>query len=805
MSATLTPSIVCPDPQPAPGMQGLALVAVDDTNAQLLVTLLGPIVLPRDQSLLEARSYTLTGGQSIFPRVTAADLLGPASPPFGNTTQILLTLTAIGDFSVYTLSVTGASIDPFFASRKLRFRLACDERFDCRAPAEAAPALPEIPVQIDYLGRDYASFRQALLDFIPTRMPTWTERSEADLGMTLLELFAATADGLSVMQDRVAGEAYLSTATQRRSIANHLALIGYQMDQGAAAFTWLQMQVTDVATIPPGGLQVSTRPQTARETVLVFETLVGATLRPAHNQMNVYNWGNLDCCLPASATSAALDGTYEYLASGDWLLIEDANGGRDIVRLVAPPQITTPTTLAIASPPAAGDRITIVTWSSATPLSRDYCLCDTTTSPPSPRSWVRGNVVPATHGETVAEEDLRRLSPEARQSLQLAIAARPPGLRPPRQRLTLAAAPLAHLDPATLALAAPPDAPAASVQDPVAALLARAPRGTSTLSLTVDGAPWTEAATLLNSGPTDTVFRVEIDDAGDATAVFGDGVFGARPNEASVVTATYRVGGGVVGNVGADTLTRPTGTQDWLTAVTNPLPATGGRDQETGQHARLNGPPGSHTPLMLVSTQDYQQAAQSYVAADGSQPIQQALASFAWTGSWLTANVAVKPAGEAALDLALAASLAVAIDERRLAGYDVGIVPVSYVPLDVIVSFCTARGFRPGDVQAGLLTALGDAALPGGGLGFFHPDRFSFGDPLFVSQLYASIMSVPGVDSAQITRLAALYALQPDQDTATNLARGSLQVAADQIIRLDNDRNFPQNGVLSLVVLGVES
>ena len=57
--------------------------------------------------------------------------------------------------------------------------------------------------------------------------------------MMLLELFAATADNLSYMQDRVANEAFLGTATQRRSVAGHLALIGYQMDEGASAYTWL--------------------------------------------------------------------------------------------------------------------------------------------------------------------------------------------------------------------------------------------------------------------------------------------------------------------------------------------------------------------------------------------------------------------------------------------------------------------------------------------------------------------------------------------------------------------------------------
>ena len=68
--------------------------------------------------------------------------------------------------------------------------------------------------------------------------------------MMLMELLAATADNLSYMQDRVGNEAFLGTATQRRSVAGHLALLGYQMDQGASAHTWIQFHVASDVTIP---------------------------------------------------------------------------------------------------------------------------------------------------------------------------------------------------------------------------------------------------------------------------------------------------------------------------------------------------------------------------------------------------------------------------------------------------------------------------------------------------------------------------------------------------------------------------
>src|SRR5207249_3790102 len=165
-------------------------------------------------------------------------------------------------------------------------------------------------------------------------------------------------------------------------------------------------------------------------------------------------------------------------------------------------------------------------------------------------------------------------------------------------------------------------------------LSSRPLRSVSTLTAAVDGEPWQERLSLLESRPDNKVFRVEIDDEGEATVVFGDGTFGQRPAETAQVTATYRVGGGKIGNLGADSLTQfdPAGAAPWFIAVTNPLPAIAGRDLESRQHARRMSPPAAHTPLVAVSAADYQAAAQSLTSAHGQQLIQRANAAFRWTG-----------------------------------------------------------------------------------------------------------------------------------------------------------------------------
>jgi hypothetical protein len=809
MAAPLLPPLDCSEPVLRAGAQGILRVAVPDGPPRLLITLAKEITdgagatLPGAEYALDRGSYSLTGGQRRFPRIVAAELPAPNLP---NAREVALTLEVPGDFSIYTLSLSGPDVDPFFAERKLRFRLACDDPFDCRpTPLPAAPEA-EIPVAINYLAKDYASFRQTLLDFIPTRLPSWTERSEADIGVMLLELFAATADSLSYMQDRVANEAFLSSASQRASVAGHLALLGYELDPGAAAWTWLHAQVhgIDVSLTLPDGLEVTTQPrpvdpslfdpQHVAEPVVVFATFAAATVHSDLNAIPLYDWDRDGCCLPRGALSAALLGDHPLLRAGDHLLFDDQQGRREIVRLTEPLRVVPPDPVK----GSATEPLTFVTW--ATPLAHDFCAAGT---------LAHGNLVLATQGSGSNMDELRNITdPEERQAILDEIAAWPGTPQPPcawrhrlpRPRFRLSNGPAAFLDPHVPQLLAPLGAAIAAPPD---GILARKPRGISTLQeVAVDGEPWEERATLLDSGSTDKVFRVEIDDAGDATIVFGDDCFGLRPLETATITARYRVGGGVIGNVAAGTLQTLVTPRADMT-VTNPLPARGGRERETAEHARRFAPATFKTPLVAVTTADYQYAAQELVDAAGARPIQRARADFRWTGSWLTVTLAVDPRHVETLEAGLRRELIAYLDGRRLAGYDLEAVRARYVPIELRIELCLRGGFLPGDVMEAVKLALSAGELPGGGQGFFHPDRFTFGEGVPISRLYAAVAAEPGVASAQITRLATLRSARPDAETAANLARGMLVVGADEIVRLDNDRNFPENGLLSIVVKGV--
>jgi len=110
---------------------------------------------------------------------------------------------------------------------------------------------------IDYMARDYDSLLLSMRSLIENKLPEWKEyQSEADFGNVLLQLFAHMGDILSYYQDRIANESFLGTAQERRSIIQHLRLIGYRLATAAPASTLLELSIpkkkNDTVTIKKG-------------------------------------------------------------------------------------------------------------------------------------------------------------------------------------------------------------------------------------------------------------------------------------------------------------------------------------------------------------------------------------------------------------------------------------------------------------------------------------------------------------------------------------------------------------------------
>jgi len=120
-----------------------------------------------------------------------------------------------------------------------------------------------------------------------------------------------------------------------------------------------------------------------------------------------------------------------------------------------------------------------------------------------------------------------------------------------------------------------------------------------------EGVRWEEVTTLYGQPEGKRCYSLHRDGEGKTVAHFGDGTQGARlPTGLENVVATYRRGIGREGLVDADTLLmpqqRPLGVQN----VTNPLPAEGAADPEDWETARRRAPIRSRPLERIVSLRD---------------------------------------------------------------------------------------------------------------------------------------------------------------------------------------------------------
>ena len=73
------------------------------------------------------------------------------------------------------------------------------------------------------------------------------------------------------------------------------------------------------------------------------------------------------------------------------------------------------------------------------------------------------------------------------------------------------------------------------------------------------------------------------------------------------------------------------------------------------------------------------------------------------------------------------------------------------MPLELGLQVCVKPDHFRRDVKAALLDVLSNRPLPGGRRYPFHPDNFLFGQPVFLSPLYAAAQAVPGVAWVKVT------------------------------------------------------
>lgn len=326
------------------------------------------------------------------------------------------------------------------------------------------------------------------------------------------------------------------------------------------------------------------------------------------------------------------------------------------------------------------------------------------------------------------------------------------------------------------------------------------------VSVVVNGVTYTFAQYLVDYNDFDAVFTTETDADGITYIVFGDNVSGRIPPNNSVVYVTYRVGGGIEGNVATNTIKYmltnyvaglSVNNQDILT--TGDGAATGGSDPESTDSIRTNVSNSIRAVNRAVSISDY---ARLCVQVDG-------IAKASATASvYSSVTVYFAPFGDSGVEVDnitpssvfnnLKLDAAEFFVDKSPANTTITFQPPSYVDTDVIVDITVSPKYNQALVKSGVGSAIVE---------LFNFDNVVFQDTITEQDLYSAIRSVDGVSKSNVILLTR----NSDQQafTVTNkqltssvatLTVGTHNVTVGQVIRVTGvDSTFNGDFTVSAV------
>lgn len=280
-------------------------------------------------------------------------------------------------------------------------------------------------------------------------------------------------------------------------------------------------------------------------------------------------------------------------------------------------------------------------------------------------------------------------------------------------------------------------------------LLPRDPDSKEYLAVEVDSGGgferWERRGTLLQSRSGDPHYTVRIDAEDGAELIFGDGDRGRVPPAGATVRATYLIGGGLRGNVGARTVTVAKPGVNSPVDVVNPLAAAGGAERESIEHARALG------PYVFRSRQRAVTAADHAAQAESVPGVARAIAV---SPSWNHVDVYVVASGGTAPGDRLRAQVLAHLAGRAMVTTLVSVRRPVFVAIGLEVTVGVEPTFYRADVRSRVEEALG---------ALFAVERLEFGQSFFLSKIYEAVESRSGVAYVQVTAFTGVRSDPPGQ------------------------------------------
>jgi hypothetical protein len=741
-----------------------------------------------------------------------------------------LILPKAGDFTLYRFKIQGHDdkVDAFYNDVTFSFKANCPSDLDCEPPEHECP--PEEPVDfpIDYLARDFWSFRTALLDFASLKYPNWTDRLEADAGVMMAEVMSSLGDEMAYYQDRVSREAYLETATQRRSLRHHTRLVDYTLHDGLGAMGWLDVTANvNALNKIPFGFDVWAAGSNGQR--IDFEVGRGFEYQrkkidtthidyypvdKRNNEFQPHIWDENQICLPVGTTEWYLEGDQTThlvfddfpndKVPGKWILLKTTPMNpaqpirKQMVRLI---KIEKAHDSLLGTLGTLGTDITHIVWEKEQALPFEFDLKTLV---------IRGNLVPVTAGKTYtmyfgigqlqnaeqgalnkALKDVimpydtdRAIEREGRND-SISYLFTLPGseilplvwlgddLHMAEPEIKLSEVTFNNMGKETLSDAWQPKRSFIGVNS----------SESQDKHFVLEDGSWRRVVGYQRIGE-EFVHRDYASNNG-VTIRFGDGEFGLPPSVNTIFRVDYRLGGGRQSNVAADSLTQIPETA-FIDAVTNPLATENGLDAESPNEVRQLAPEAFRAvTYRAVRPEDYAEAAERL------DWVQRAGAVFRWTGSWQTAFVTPDPYGAVTLEEAKRKELVEQLDRFRQAGREAYTLDPIYADLDIEIEICAAPSAYAGEVKERVALVLNSKN------GYFAPNNFTFGMPLERSTLETVIQNTPGVRAVEsiYIRRRGWFDWQIFTDYCYDPGK-------NVIIRVENDSLHPNRGSLNLKIHG---
>lgn len=298
------------------------------------------------------------------------------------------------------------------------------------------------------------------------------------------------------------------------------------------------------------------------------------------------------------------------------------------------------------------------------------------------------------------------------------------------------------------------------------------------LGSTID--EWTLQESLAFSREGQQDYTIQMDDQDRATVIFGDGAFGAIPQNEAEIRVTYRVGGGLKGNVTANSIqTLVDAPQLALIGakITNEKPATGGSDRESIAHAVMHAPGVFRSLKRSVTADDYRALALDF---NGVGKVR------AEATNWNTVTLFVAPEGGGPVSDILKANLLGYFEDKRPLSTLIEIEDADYVKIYITADIGVESYYDPENIKEKVYSTVSNL------LAF---ENVKFNDRIYLSKFYDKIMDIDGVQYVTIQQFTRIYEEKEEIEKD-----GIIELGVNEIPRIPNDPEDDQNYARGLYI-----